>query len=88
MAWLWGSIQEKGTQCSVFKEGTQEIHGLDSNTFVKLLKIYGMHENTVYQNIWLDQEHNTLQEDLEYLTLKNLTAWHSFEAYMYKNTTE
>ena len=40
------------------------------------------------QNIWIDKENNTLQEDLEYLTLKNLIAWHSFEAYMYKNTTE
>ena len=40
------------------------------------------------QNIWTDKENNTLQQDLEYRILKNLIAWHSFEAYMYKSTTE
>ena len=40
------------------------------------------------QNIWIDKENNTLQEDLEYRTLENLIAWHSFETYIYKNITE
>ena len=49
-------------------------------------------KNFLLQNIWIDKENNRileyLQEDLEHRTLENLIAWHSFEASMYKSTTE
>ena len=53
--------------------------------------IYGLVYSTIYlfllQNKWIDKENNTLQEDLEYLTLEVSITYHSFEACMY-NTTE
>ena len=39
-------MKEHNQQSSVLKEGTLEIHTRDSNIFFKLLKTYGMYEDT------------------------------------------